>query len=66
MTYVFEKMSLLTGKEPIVSRMNILSTITDRTFNIKRARNELKYKPAVNLQNGIKETILWFTENNLF
>lgn len=47
-------------KNPIVSYMNIKSTITDRTFDISKARKELMYHPGVKLEEGIKSTVEWF------
>jgi len=48
------------GKEPIVTYRNIKSTVTDRTFVIQKAKNELNYNPQVSFEEGIKETIMWY------
>lgn len=52
------------GKEPPVSYRNIKSTITDRTFDISKAREELGYMPHHTFNNGIKETVEWYKSKN--
>lgn len=37
--------------------------IIDRYFNIDAARNDLKYKPLIEFDEGWKQTIDWFREN---
>lgn len=48
------------GKEPIVTSMNIRSTIVDRTFCIKKAKKELGYVPKYSFEKGISQTIKWY------
>lgn len=57
---LLEKVSNILHKEPIVSKQNILSTMTDRTFDISKAKKELGYEPKVSFEDGIKETIDWY------
>lgn len=52
------------GKEPIVSYQNMKSTITDRTFDISKIKNELGYRVKMPFDQGIKETISWYKANN--
>ncbi len=57
---ILEKTSVLLKKEPIVSYRNIKSTITDRTFDISKAKNELGYKQQMPFEQGIAETVNWY------
>lgn len=61
---VLEKIYGLIGKDPIVSYQNIKSTITDRTFDISKIKNELGYRVNTPFELGIKETICWYKENS--
>lgn len=62
---VLEKLYVLMHKEPIVTYRNIKSTITDRTFDISKARTELGYNPQINISIGIPRTIEWYIVNQL-
>jgi nucleoside-diphosphate-sugar epimerase len=48
---------------PMVTVKNIESTVTDRVFNITKAKEKLRYVPQVDLDYGIGETISWFKSN---
>lgn len=61
----FELMYRFVNKAPIVTRANIRSTVTNRTFDISKAINELGYKPEVSLYDGINNTVKWYIDNNL-
>lgn len=50
------------GMEPPVTHFNIRSTITDRTFDISKAENELGYHPKVSFEEGIRDVISWYKE----
>ena len=63
--FFMELISNIVGKEPVVSRSNIVSTITGREFDIRKAKTELAYSPQVNIRAGIRETIAWFEEEKL-
>lgn len=49
-------------KEPVVTRQNIRSTITDRTFDIQKIQKELGFAPQMSFEEGIHNTILWYKE----
>ena len=59
-----EKLFMLMGKTPPVTRKNIESTLADRVFSIDKARNELGFVPAVDPEKGLAETINWYRENS--
>lgn len=61
---IIEKVFPLFGKEPIVTYLNIKSTITDRTFDISKAKKDLNYVPQYSFDKGIAETIKWYRINN--
>ncbi len=50
----------LLGKEPVVTYRNIKSTITDRTFDISKAKRELGYIPRCSFADGVRQTIDWY------
>lgn len=54
-----EQTCTLMKKEPIVTYQNIKSTITDRTFDIKKIVN-LGYKQNMSFEEGIKNTVNWY------
>ena len=47
---------------PIVTVKNIQSTVTDRVFNISKARRQLEYVPRADLCKGIQETVSWYQQ----
>jgi nucleoside-diphosphate-sugar epimerase len=61
--YGLEMMAKLFKFVPVVTSRNIESTVTDRVFSISKARAELGYLPKVDLEDGIKETIVWYKDN---
>ena len=63
--FFLERIAVLSDKPPIVSRKNILSTITGRLFIISKAQQGLGYNPSLPLEQGVKETVNWFTNNKL-
>jgi len=50
----------LTGKAPIATRQNVVSTSSDRQFSIEKANRELGYAPQIGFHEGILETVNWF------
>jgi nucleoside-diphosphate-sugar epimerase len=60
---IIEKTFSLLGRSPPVARKNIESTIADRVFSIEKARRELGFKPTVDPEVGLKETVHWYMEN---
>lgn len=63
--YFVENYSMILRKPALVSRHNIKTSSTDRTFDISKARKELNYAPSIKLAAGIKETIDWYIINML-
>jgi len=51
------------GRVPPVTRKNIESTLTDRTFSIEKARNELGFTPGVDVTEGILDTVEWYKKH---
>jgi len=58
--FFIERVCIITGKEPLVSRMNITSTITGRTFDIQKAMKELSYRPEMAFGKSIAHTAAYF------
>jgi nucleoside-diphosphate-sugar epimerase len=63
--FFLERISMVSGKPPVVSRKNIISTATDRVFDIHKAKAELSYNPVRDLKKGVEETTTWFWHQNL-
>ncbi len=55
-----ETMCRLAGKPPIVTRKNIESTLADRVFSIDKAKQELGFKPRIDPEPGLRETVEWY------
>ena len=64
-TAVLEALYKIAGKKPPVTYRNIKSTITDRTFSINRAINDLDFKQSVTIDSGLEKTIKYFREKKL-
>ncbi len=58
-----ERIFTLIGKTPPVSRKNIESTLADRVFSIEKAAKELGFRPLVDPEKGLRETVEWYREN---
>lgn len=58
----FEQLGQITGKAPLVTRRNVLSTVASREFSIEKAQKELGYQPTVPFDQGIGETVAWYRE----
>ncbi|UCE19705.1 MAG: NAD-dependent epimerase/dehydratase family protein [Gemmatimonadota bacterium] len=63
--FLLEGVSTIYRRDPIVSRKNIISTVTGRVFDIHKAQTELSYHPNEDLRRGIQETVAWFQTNDL-
>jgi nucleoside-diphosphate-sugar epimerase len=50
------------GAEPPLFRRRVDLFRKNRAFNISKAKNELGYKPKVDLETGIKTTAEWYTK----
>jgi dihydroflavonol-4-reductase len=55
-----EKIFPLLGKIPPVSRKNIESTLADRVFSIEKSARELGFRPEVDPEVGLEETVAWY------
>lgn len=62
---VEERIFLLLGKKPIVTKRNILMTIQDRIYDISKAKDQIGYQPMVTMEDGIKKVIDWYKEEGL-
>lgn len=50
------------GKPPLITRKNIESTLADRVFSVKKAREEIGFNPSVDPEKGLRDTVLWYME----
>lgn len=57
-----EKLFLIFGKKPIVTKRNIEATITDRIYDISKAKKEIGYSPEVKMKDGISKVVKWYKE----
>lgn len=60
---MMEKLFILLGKAPLISRKNIESTLADRVFSIEKAEKELGFSQRVDPEVGLKETVLWYKDH---
>jgi nucleoside-diphosphate-sugar epimerase len=62
---LLESLAASVGRDPVVSRWNIVSAATGRIFDIGKARRELGYEPRVGLRDGIREAVDWYRKEGL-
>lgn len=58
-----EKTFTLLGKSPPVARKNIESTLADRVFSTRKAREELGFEPQIDPESGLTDTVAWYRQN---
>ncbi|EGW35593.1 sterol-4-alpha-carboxylate 3-dehydrogenase, decarboxylating [Spathaspora passalidarum NRRL Y-27907] len=61
--YFSEFFSKLAGKEPGITPFRVKVVCATRYHNISKAKTILGYKPAVDLETGIKYTLDWMNED---
>ena len=52
-------------KTPIVTRKDIEATITDRVYDISKAKYEIGYEPKVPMKKGIQQVIRWYMSEKM-
>lgn len=64
---LLEKTYAMVGKTPALNleKLNELTAV-NWCCNIKKARNNLNYNPAYNLERGLKEALEWYKQNKWF
>jgi nucleoside-diphosphate-sugar epimerase len=60
-----ERLFILLGKTPIVTRRNIEMTIQDRIYDISKAKKEIGYEPKVSMRQGIRAVVEWYVREGL-
>ncbi len=63
--YIFEKISVLFGKNPSISRRRARFFLTSQFFNIQKAKHILDFEPETNIREGLKATVDWYKEKGL-
>lgn len=59
-----EGLNRLSGRENFLWHLSTLSSVTqDRAYSIKKAAEELGYRPKYDLRTGLKETFDWYVKN---
>jgi nucleoside-diphosphate-sugar epimerase len=56
---ILEKYSLLTNKEPLITKYSISLLAFDQTLNIDKAKKDLGYEPIYSFEEGIKNFVEW-------
>ncbi|KAJ2972953.1 hypothetical protein NQ176_g6866 [Zarea fungicola] len=49
-------------KKPLLSRQVMKTVCAHRTFNIKKIKERLGYKPRVSMEEGIQRSVKWYLE----
>lgn len=62
---VEERLFIMLGKNPIVTKRNIQMTIQDRVYDISKAKREIGYEPKMTMENGIRTVIRWYRDKGL-
>lgn len=58
--WILERIFLLLGEKPIVTARNIMSTTTDRVFDISKAKRELSFQQKVSIEEGLIKAVDYF------
>lgn len=61
--YSFLLLGKVFGFVPPLTPERVKNLTISYVFDISKARRELGYQPKVNLETGIKETVLWYKKN---
>lgn len=61
---VLEKGMPLLGRRSPVTERNIRSTVTDRTFDVTKAKRELGFRQQVPLEQGLTEAVHYFVQEH--
>lgn len=59
---VLEGLSLVTGREPMLTRYGVSVLSDSQTLDIRAARRDLGYRPEVPLETGIDRFVQWWRE----
>ena len=60
---LFEAVSKLTKKTPLINKFRIKFMHTHLTFNIDKAKRELGYNPQISTKEGLRKSAKWFHEH---
>lgn len=60
---LFELKASVFGGTPKMSKEMIIGFISNMSFSIAKAKQELGYEPKVGLEEGMRRTIKWYEEN---
>jgi len=60
---LFEGISKLTKKTPLINKFRIKFMHTHLTFNIEKARRDLGYNPQVSTKDALRKSAQWFNEH---
>ncbi len=60
---LYELRARLFGGMPTISREMVTGFIANMDISISKARRELGYQPRIALEEGMRETIIWYKEN---
>jgi Nucleoside-diphosphate-sugar epimerases len=52
-------------KKPIVTKKNIEATLTDRIYDVSKAKREIGFLPEISIEEGIRKTVNWYVEKGL-
>lgn len=58
--WILERLFLLLGKKPVVTARNIVSTTTDRVFDVTKAQRELGFQQRVSIEQGLAKAVDYF------
>lgn len=61
---LFERMGKITGKTAFFNQEKALEVTSEWLCSIEKAKAELGYQPVYSLEQGLKETILWYKKHH--
>jgi len=60
-----ERFFIFLKKKPIVTKRNIEATISDRVYDISKAKREIGFEPVVTMKDGIRKVVNWYIDKRL-
>jgi len=57
---LFESVSRMSGKEPVLSLSKVEFLTTDHGSDISKARHQIGYRPEIDFDIGIRQTLNWY------
>ena len=65
MASMMEYLFLMVGKQPPITKRNVMATVTDRVYDISKSEHDLNFYPKITMEEGIKKVVFYYREQGL-